>query len=134
MALQRSRWAWGISASSTPTTTNYTANCGDGFASSIVADTGSANAYAVAYPLIQSLATGSVVYFTAAHANTTSSTLAVNGLTTKNLTKAGNASLIANDLITGKIYRAIYDGTQWELMNPSNGDLTTFAAHKLLGQ
>lgn len=114
--------------------TNYYANCTNGQSSNpIVADTGAANAYVVAYPLIQSLETGSTVFFTVAHANTAASTIAVNGLTTKNLTKNGAASLIANDLVTTTVYFAVYDGTQWELVNPSNGDLTTFTAHKFLG-
>ena len=114
--------------------TNYYANCTNGQSSNpIVADTGSANAYVVAYPLIQSLETGSTVFFTVSHANTTASTLTVNGLASKSLTKNGAATLIANDLVTTTVYWAIYDGTQWELVNPSNGDLTTFTAHKFLG-
>ena len=107
---------------------NYYANCTHGQSSApVVLDTGSANAYAIAYPQVQSLETGSTVLFTVAHANTGSSTIAVNGLTTKNLTKNGANSLIANDLITTTIYQAIYDGTQWELINPSSGYQATFS-------
>ena len=50
---------------------NYYANCTHGQSSApVVLDTGSANAYVIAYPQVQSLETGSTVLFTVAHANT----------------------------------------------------------------
>ena len=51
-------------------------------------------------------------------ANTGATTMAVNGLTAKNLTKCGTTALVANDLTTAAVAIATYDGTQFQLLNP----------------
>ena len=115
--------------------TNYLANCTNGQnVNPIVVDTGAANAYVVAYPLIQSLQKGATIYFTVAHANTTASTINVNAFGVLNLTKNGSAALINGDLAnTTTIYVAWYDGTEWQLLNPSSGYFGTFLAHQFFG-
>lgn len=85
------------------------------------ADTGAANAYVVAYPGMQTLTTGSIVVFTTANANTTSSTLNVSGTGVKNITKAGATALVANDIRASAVNLAFYDGTEWQLLNPQSG-------------
>jgi hypothetical protein len=114
--------------------TNYQTDCVHGNGSApIEVDTGAANAYVLTYPLIQSLTTGAYIYFTAAHANTGASTINVNGLGVKNLTKNGAAALISGDINTTAVYFAIYDGTEWQVQDPSANDFGTFLAHQWLG-
>jgi len=83
-------------------------------------DTGVADAYAIApSPAITAYTTGQIFSFKAAHTNTTASTLAVNGLTTKAITKRGTTALQAGDIIAGQIIVVEYDGTEFQLVNPS---------------
>lgn len=120
--------------------TNYLANCTNGAGTNpVVADSGSANAYVIAYPLLQEISggttipTGATIYFTVGNANTGASTINVNGFGVKGLTKNGAAALITGDLVTSTIYGAIYDGTQWQVIKTSAGDFNTFTAHKWFG-
>lgn len=70
-------------------------------------------------PAATSLATGLQVRWLPAAANTSAApTLAVNGLTAKAITKFGTTALVANDLTTTAIAVAVYDGTEWQLLNP----------------
>jgi hypothetical protein len=63
---------------------------------------------------INTLTTGLVVVFKAHVANAGASTLAVNGLTAKNLTKYGTNALAVNDILLNQVVIAIYDGTQFQ--------------------
>ena len=85
-------------------------------------DTGAANAYAITLvPAITSLAelTGRAITFIATHANTTSSTLAVNGLTPTALKKEGGATQLAtNDIILNMPVTAVYNGSVFVMENP----------------
>jgi hypothetical protein len=69
-----------------------------------------------------SLVAGLEVNFLPIAANTAAApTLAVNGLTAKNITKCGTTAVIANDLTTAAVASVIYDGTQYQLQNPQAG-------------
>lgn len=86
------------------------------------ADTGTANAYAVALTVAPTLVAGSLVVFKAAHANTGASTLAVNGGAAKSLVKKANQALVAGDILAGQIIEAVYDGTNFQISgNGSTG-------------
>jgi hypothetical protein len=81
-----------------------------------VADTGAANAYAVATAPAFGLVKGAFVSFIAANANTGASTLAVNGGTAVAIKKNGNSTaLVAGDITAGQIVDATYDGTVWQI-------------------
>lgn len=68
------------------------------------------------------LTAGLEVNFLPVAANTAAApTLAVNGLTAKNITKCGTIAVIANDLTTTAVASVIYDGTQYQLQNPQAG-------------
>ena len=85
------------------------------------AATGTAQAQVVALtPAVTALTTGTEVHFLPVAANTAANpSLAVNGLAAKSITKfGGSTNLVANDLTTSAIAVVIYDGTQWELVNP----------------
>lgn len=71
-------------------------------------------------PAATALTAGLEVKWKPSNANTGAApTLAVNGLTATAITKCGTTALIANDLSTSRIAIAVYDGTQFQLINPN---------------
>jgi len=92
-----------------------------------VADTGSADAYAIApSPAITAYAAGQVFTFKAVNANTGASTLAVNGLAAKSIVLTGA-------ITAGQIVQVVYDGTDMQMLSSgpdssfgdgSDGDVT----------
>jgi hypothetical protein len=70
-------------------------------------------------PAPSAYSTGMMIMFTAATANTTGATINVNSLGSKALVKGNNAALATNDIIAGRTYIAVYDGTQFDLINPA---------------
>lgn len=82
--------------------------------------TGSANAYILSpAPSLLSYAAG-VTYNIEVNANNTGpSTINISNLGTKNLVIGPNTPLIANNLTTGIIYNIVYDGTNFQVLNPS---------------
>jgi hypothetical protein len=85
----------------------------------VAADTGAANAYVIAPTVAVALTSGVQAYFTTSNANTGSSTINVSSTGVKSLTKYGTTALIQGDIVSGVLYTAQYDGTQWQLLNPS---------------
>jgi hypothetical protein len=86
------------------------------------ADTGAANAYAVTLANSPgSYVAGLRVVFKVSHANTGASTLNVNSLGTKNITKSGTTALASGDLVVNQIVTAVYDGTQFQLQGVGGG-------------
>lgn len=84
------------------------------------ADTGAANAYAVApSPPITAYAAGQVVALQPVNANTGASTINVNGLGTQNIKLLDGTTPAANALLTTGNYLLMYNGTNFVLMNPS---------------
>ena len=70
-------------------------------------------------PTITAYATGNSYYFTATGANTTNVTLNVDGLGAKAVTKNGSTALVAGDIPSGAEAHVVYDGTRFQLINPS---------------
>lgn len=88
-------------------------------------DSGSANAYAITLtPAIAAYKAGQMFVFLASHTNTTASTLAVNGLATKNIFLNG-AALTGGEILINSMQVVVYDGTQFNLTSFSGGALTT---------
>lgn len=87
-----------------------------------VVDTGSASTYVIApSPVITAYATGQQFTFiaiTANSANSGVSTLAVNGLAQKTIKKYFNTSLVVNDIVVGQVVTVVYDGTNFQMINP----------------
>jgi hypothetical protein len=82
------------------------------------ADTGSANAYAIApTPAATAYTTGDIYAFKVANANTTSSTLNVSSLGAKNIKTPQIANLLSGALAASMIALVVYDGTQFQLIN-----------------
>jgi hypothetical protein len=66
----------------------------------------------------QAYRTGVAYAFGAASANTGASTLSVDGLAAKAITKYGTVPLAANDILGGQMCVVVYDGTRFQLLNP----------------
>ena len=87
---------------------------------SYAADTGAANAYAITLsPAPSAYIAGQFFKVKIANANTGASTLNVNSLGAINIVHVDGAALGANDLIAGMLALLIYDGTHFQLLNPS---------------
>jgi hypothetical protein len=70
-------------------------------------------------PSATALTAGLVVRWKPTAANTAAApTLAVNGLTATTITKCGTTALVASDLTTNNVATAVYDGTEFQLLNP----------------
>lgn len=52
--------------------------------------------------------------------NTGATTINIDGLGAKNILKNGSAALSASNLLAGGAYEIVYDGTQFQLQNPSS--------------
>lgn len=100
-------------------------------------DTGAANAYACNLaPALPAYLPGAFYSFKALHANTTASTLALNGLATLALTKINGGigtALTANDICVGQLVVVFYDGTRAQIVSPlcTNATLPAGSATEL---
>ena len=70
-------------------------------------------------PVLTGYVAGQMIVFTVATANTTGATINVDGLGAAALVKGNNAALATNDLIVNRTYIAVYDGTQFDVINPT---------------
>jgi hypothetical protein len=74
-------------------------------------------------PSLAAYATGMVVRFIAAGANTGAVTLNINTLGAKAITKNGTTALTGGELVSGAVYDAVYDGTRFQLSATPSGAL-----------
>jgi hypothetical protein len=84
---------------------------------------GAANAYTVTLSptspgVNQAYRTGVCYAFVANAPNTGATTVAVDGLAAKAVTKFGTTALVANDIVANQMCVVVYDGTQFQLLNP----------------
>ena len=66
----------------------------------------------------QAYRTGVSYVFVASVLNTGASTLSVDGLAVKAITKFGTVPLVAGDIVNGQMCVVVYDGTRFQLLNP----------------
>lgn len=82
------------------------------------ADSGGSDAYSITIsPSPTAYAAGQVFFFKANTANTGAATLNVNGLGAKALKKNKDEDLEDNDILSGQIYMAVYDGTNFQVQS-----------------
>ena len=98
--------------------------------------TGAASAYTIAnnpvYPTaLSAYRTGQIYTFLANHANTGASTLNVDGLGPKAITKDVAVPLVANDILSGQVVSVLYDGTRFQLLTQKR-DLTRQSLRQFL--
>ena len=84
---------------------------------------GAANAYTITLSptspgVNQAYRTGVCYAFIASAPNTGATTVAVDGLAAKAVTKFGTVPLVANDIVANQMCVVVYDGTRFQLLNP----------------
>lgn len=79
--------------------------------------TGTNSIAAVATPTITAYGSGATYSFIAANTNSGASTLSIDGLPAKSITKNGSVALSAGDIQAGKLTWVQYDGTVFQLLN-----------------
>ncbi|KAF0145129.1 MAG: cytoplasmic protein [Nitrospirae bacterium] len=90
------------------------------------ADTGAANAYAIALvPALTQYVVGMPIQFMAANANTGASTLNVNGLGVKDISKNFDQPLASGDIKAGQIITVVYDGVDFQMVSAFSPDYIT---------
>lgn len=101
--------------------------------SDYVVDTGAADAYVITpVPAIAAYTTGQIFSFKSTHTNTTTSTLNVNALGVKTIKKLdGATNLTAGNIVTGQIVQVEYDGTNFQMLNPSANIIPSIAAGQI---
>ena len=67
---------------------------------------------------MSSYVTGQRFFFVASGTNTGATTLNINSIGAKNITKNGTTALSAGDIQSGAVAQVVYDGTQFQLLNP----------------
>lgn len=82
---------------------------------SSIAGTGNAITGATTVPY-SSLANGFLIRYVPIHDNGGATTLNVNGIGAKAVTKNGTTALVGGELLTGKCYLLMYDGTRWQII------------------
>ena len=70
-------------------------------------------------PSLAAYAAGQMFYFVAAGDNTGAVTLNINSLGAKNVTKNGTTALVAGEIKSGQTVAVIYDGTRFQIVNPT---------------
>jgi len=78
-------------------------------------------------PAITAYATGNLFSFVAANTNTGAVTINLNSLGAKSITKQGTTALVAGDITSGRVQLIEYDGTRFQLLNPSSSTGTGVA-------
>lgn len=85
-----------------------------------------------ASPAITAYVAGQTFRFIASGANTTTVTVAINGLAAKAITKNGTTALVANDMLSGMMVQMTYDGTRFILGTHLTADVATLAGTQTL--
>ena len=80
-------------------------------------------------PALSSYAVGQIFAFVAAATNTGATTINISSLGAKSITRLGSTALIAGDLIINSVAFIIYDGTQFQLLNPNTFTNITFTGN-----
>lgn len=93
----------------------------------VITTTGSANTYtATLTPSITAYSTNMQMKIKIHATNTGASTININGLGAKSLTKNGTTALSANDLMSDAIYEIVYDGTRFQVAGVGASSSVTF--------
>ena len=95
---------------------------------SLITVSGTNTLTGAATPALTGYTTGQQFTFVVANTNTGAVTLNIEGNGAKSIYKNGSQALSAGDLRVGKMAAVVYDGTQFQLLNPgSSGGSFTYA-------
>lgn len=92
----------------------------------VLADSGiAANSYNVCATNLGLVPTkGETVTWTTSHPNTSGSTLSLCSGTANSIVKFGGSGLSSGDILTTQVMVTIFDGVEWQLVNPASGSVT----------
>lgn len=94
------------------------------------ADTGAANAYVIALtPALTSHVVGMPIHFMAANANTGASTININGLGIKTISKNFDQPLASGDIKAGKIITVVWDGVDYQMLSQTKSETASQILH-----
>ena len=114
-------------------TKTVVANCFRGFTGAIVVtgvDAGAANAYTVTpTTAVVSYDTKMQLIFVPTATNTGASTVNISGLGVKNIKAVDGTDPIAGDLMSGSVYKAIYNGTEFRLVSSTKQYVDTLRTY-----
>jgi len=79
-------------------------------------------------PTLTAYVAGNLFSFVAANTNTGATTININSLGAKSITKQGLTALAAGDIVSGQISLIEYDGTRFQLINPTNVSSISFGS------
>jgi len=95
-----------------------------------VVTTGSADTYVASItPAITAYTAGQRFLININATNTGASTINFNAVGAASLVKAGAVAMEANELIAGRLYTIIYDGTNFQVINPTEKPVIVSGAH-----
>jgi hypothetical protein len=78
---------------------------------------------------MSSYVTGQRFFFVAAASNTGAVTLNINAIGAKSVTKNGTTALVSGDIAINAVVQVVYDGTQFQLLNPvAAANVSSFSA------
>jgi len=80
-------------------------------------------------PTVTAYAVGQIFAFVAAATNTGAVTINISSVGAKSITRLGATALIAGDLIINSLAFIVYDGTQFQLLNPNTFTNITFTGN-----
>jgi len=101
----------------------------DGTLTYLTSISGTDTITAIAPISMSALVAGQTFRFIASGANTTTGvTLNINSIGAKNITKNGATALAIDDIKNGQIVSVVYDGTQFQLLNPAFITVSSFSA------
>jgi hypothetical protein len=78
-------------------------------------------------PAPTTYAAGNLFSFVAANTNTGAATINLNSLGAKSITKLGSTALAAGDILSGQVHLIEYDGTRFQLLNPSASSVSSIS-------
>lgn len=99
------------------------------FSSGTVGGTASAITLSCA-PAPSAYATNMAFDFKATATSTGATTINVNSLGAKSIYRGGTTDIFAGDIVSGQTYRVVYDGTGFQLQNPSSSQTQVAGAFK----
>lgn len=97
-------------------------------ATTIATVTGTDTLIGTLTPAIAAYAAGNLFSFVAANTNTGAATININSLGAKSITKQGLTALAAGDIVSGQISLIEYDGTRFQLINPTSVSSISFGS------
>jgi hypothetical protein len=91
-----------------------------GSADKLLTVTGTDTYVATASPALTAYAAGNIFSFVVPNTNSSASTINIDGLGAKAITRTGTTALVAGDMVATEVVIVVYDGTRFQLINANS--------------